>query len=223
MVFDIFNAGITLLEICCADQFCKTVILSPCPFDIYDEAEPLIQKAQQLDPLDPLVRWLPALADLGAGKFDQAANFTWHQLPPVPIFDFSHAVALAYAQRFDEARALIVDRVDSNSDDYFTRASQLLDAAIDNTPDQITSLLTHDDTRRTFRRDPAWSYYAASFLALAGLHQTALDWLENAVDRGFINFPLLVEHDPFLKRLRGDGRYDRLMVRVKREWEEFEV
>jgi non-specific serine/threonine protein kinase len=188
-----------------------------------DEAVQLMDKARQLDPLDPMVRWLPALIDFGVGRFYEAANFAWHGLPPLPIFDFSHASALAYTQRFDEARALIVERVDTKSDDYFTRASQLLEAAIDNAPDQITSLLSRDDTQRTFRRDPAWSYYAASFLALAGLHKTALDWLENAVDRGFINFPLLAEHDPFLSRLRGQTRYDTLMVRVKREWEEFEV
>jgi hypothetical protein len=50
-----------------------------------------------------------------------------------------------------------------------------------------------------------------------------LDWLENAVDRGFICYPFLNEYDPFLERIRGEERFRQLMKRVKREWEEFEV
>jgi disulfide oxidoreductase YuzD len=34
-----------------------------------------------------------------------------------------------------------------------------------------------------------------------------LDWLENAVDRGFINYPFLAEKDPFLQNIRGEERF----------------
>ena len=51
----------------------------------------------------------------------------------------------------------------------------------------------------------------------------ALDWLENAVNLGHINYPLFAEKDRFLANLRGDPAFEKLMQRVKREWEEFEV
>jgi non-specific serine/threonine protein kinase len=51
----------------------------------------------------------------------------------------------------------------------------------------------------------------------------ALDWLENAVHKGFINYPFISEHDPFLKNIRSEPRFKKLMERVKREWENFEV
>ncbi len=54
-------------------------------------------------------------------------------------------------------------------------------------------------------------------------HEQALDWLENAVERGFLNYPYISEHDPFLAKLRGESRFQQLMARVKREWEQFEV
>jgi len=130
---------------------------------------------------------------------------------------------LAHAQRFDEAQALIVERVSNESDDGFAQMCRLIKAAIDKNTEQASSLLTHDETRRTLRRNPVWSYIAASFSALGGLNEIALDWLENAVDRGFFNYPLLAEHDPFLKTLRGQPRYETLMERVKHEWESFEV
>jgi len=50
-----------------------------------------------------------------------------------------------------------------------------------------------------------------------------LNWLEHAVDRGFINYPLLAEKDPFLANIRGEERFKKLMERVKHEWEHFEV
>jgi non-specific serine/threonine protein kinase len=65
--------------------------------------------------------------------------------------------------------------------------------------------------------------------SLAGLHamldarDEAITWLERAVRRGFINYPMLAQHDPFLTRLRGYERYDRLMELVKQEWESLEL
>jgi hypothetical protein len=50
----------------------------------------------------------------------------------------------------------------------------------------------------------------------------ALEWLENAINKGFINYPEL-EGDRYLDNLRGEERFKRLMERVKAEWEHFEV
>jgi tetratricopeptide (TPR) repeat protein len=188
-----------------------------------DAAIPLMHKALELDPLDPLVRWLPACVDLRLGRFKEAADFAWHQLPPLPNFVLFHALALAWAGRLEDARALIVERVKPETDDAFVQMSRLLMAAIATEPDEITSLLSHDETRRTLRRDPVSSYLVATISALGGLNETALDWLENAVERGFMHYPMLAEQDPFLAKLRGLPEYEALLERVKREWEEFEV
>jgi hypothetical protein len=40
---------------------------------------------------------------------------------------------------------------------------------------------------------------------------------------GWINYPYLSEIDPWLQGIRGEPRFEQLMQRVKREWEEFEV
>jgi hypothetical protein len=63
----------------------------------------------------------------------------------------------------------------------------------------------------------------ASSLVLAGDEEAAFEWVTNAVDRGFINYLLLAEHDPFLSSFRGEPRYEALLGRVSREWETFEV
>ncbi len=56
---------------------------------------------------------------------------------------------------------------------------------------------------------------------MIGHKQEALDWLENAIDRGFINYPLIAQHDPFFKKFKDDERFKKLLVRLKNECEEF--
>jgi eukaryotic-like serine/threonine-protein kinase len=74
---------------------------------------------------------------------------------------------------------------------------------------------------------PAWQdywipYTVAQGYALLGETAEALRWLEHAVDKGWINYPYLSEVDPWLQNIRSDPRFEELMRRVKREWEEFE-
>ena len=44
-----------------------------------------------------------------------------------------------------------------------------------------------------------------------------------SVDLGNINYPLFSELDPWLENIRGEERFKELMVRVKHQWENFEV
>jgi len=76
--------------------------------------------------------------------------------------------------------------------------------------------------RKTCRRDNQWSYFVAVMLALNDAREESLDWLENAVNLGFINYPEL-ERNPYLENLRGEERFKSLMERAKYEWENFEV
>jgi hypothetical protein len=73
------------------------------------------------------------------------------------------------------------------------------------------------------RRDATWSHRIACDFAYLKANEEALDWLENAVNLGHINYPFFAEKDLFLANLRGDPEFEKLMQRVKREWEEFEV
>ena len=50
----------------------------------------------------------------------------------------------------------------------------------------------------------------------------ARDWLDNAVERGFINDPYLSNHDKILRTLDGNARFGELLSRVRTAWEQFE-
>ncbi len=55
--------------------------------------------------------------------------------------------------------------------------------------------------------------------ALIGRPDDALQWLRTAIDQGFINYPYLTEHDPFLEAISGDPRFRQMMDEVKPRWE----
>jgi non-specific serine/threonine protein kinase len=58
--------------------------------------------------------------------------------------------------------------------------------------------------------------------ALLGDSDRALQWLEVAVQRGFINYPFLAKHDPSLARFRTHPRWSKLLGTVRQRWEQFE-
>ena len=76
--------------------------------------------------------------------------------------------------------------------------------------EKALSLLT-PDLLETSRRDLEYSYRVAAVYAVLGESDAALDWLGNAVHRGFLNHRYLSEVDPFLVSLRGDPRFRALM------------
>jgi len=73
------------------------------------------------------------------------------------------------------------------------------------------------------KRDCVVSLMIAELYVMLGETEQAFDWIENTVNRGFINYPYLSKHDPLLVKIRDKPRFKKLMERVKREWENFEV
>ena len=71
------------------------------------------------------------------------------------------------------------------------------------------------------RRVEWWSLYVAQCHAFLGDAGEALDWLENAVRLGYINYPFLSSGDVILARFRGQPRYDALIEKIRRAWERF--
>jgi hypothetical protein len=53
-------------------------------------------------------------------------------------------------------------------------------------------------------------------------YELAMDWLENAVARGYIGYPHFAQHGVIWRRLDGNPRFRTLLEEVRREWERFE-
>jgi non-specific serine/threonine protein kinase len=105
---------------------------------------------------------------------------------------------------------------------YFARLGLLIKYALDGQKEKVLQLLC-DDFIATSRRDVHYSWRMATGYALIDEKEDAIDWIENAVNRGFINYPFLAGYDPLLESIRGEVRFKALLERVRHEWEHFEV
>jgi hypothetical protein len=47
----------------------------------------------------------------------------------------------------------------------------------------------------------------------------AIEWTRIAISRGFMNYPFLATHDPFLASIRAGARFQPLMIGLRPRWE----
>jgi len=188
-------------------------------------ARPLIERVLEVDPLTPLSRCLPAFADSMEGNFATVVG-PYRQMcemdPGNPMARLFYVWALALNRRTDTIGAVVNafpaevrDTVPARLAFFLAHAlagdTQGVDAA---RVESIEGLSTAADM---FPRMLAQGY------ALAGMPDQALRWLTIAVDRGFINYPYLSQHDPFFEGLRSLPRFQQLMEVVRDRWSKLET
>jgi tetratricopeptide (TPR) repeat protein len=198
--------------------------LSTMSFGKLAAAIPLVQRVRQIDPLHPWNYWLQGRLFFFDGQYELAVEqFRQHyQLDPENLaVQYFYAWTLAYAEQIDEAFSIIDHSAQTAPDSVLTKFGLLLKYGLLKNREKAFREIT-PDFEKTCRRDHQWSYLVAVPLALVDAREESLDWLENAVERGFINYPEL-QRNRYLDNLRGEERFKKLMERVKYEWEHFEV
>jgi len=183
------------------------------------------ERALRIDPVNPVLHLYPALLNFFEGRFDLAADrfrVAFEDLGLIPMIRLWYSLGLAYAKRFRESLSILdTDSEASSSDDFFMKLSGLLRATLRGEVDKFPTLLT-PDVQESCKRDPQLAYHLGSFYSFLNQPKNAVDWLENAINRGICPYPLM-EADPFLNNVRSEPRFKKLMERVKYEWEHFEV
>jgi serine/threonine protein kinase len=188
-------------------------------------ALPLIERYKKADPLNPDNYLLQGYSYFFDGQFGFALDpcRKWYQSDPEnPVKEFFYALTLAYNNAFDKAFSIIDQSAKATPNNALTKLGLVLKYGLLKDKEKAFQEMT-PDFQKTCQRDGEWSYFVADALALLNEKKEALDWLENAANRGIINYPFLAEKDPFLENIRGEERFKKLMERVKYEWEHFEV
>jgi lipoprotein NlpI len=188
-------------------------------------AAPLCERLMQVDPLDFITNACQGLLHLYDGQFDYALQKMprlYEMYPDIPYSSFWYALTLAYNDRLEEAYPIIDSLAKEDSSNAIARLGCMLKYALQKDKEKAFQEMT-PDFQKTCQRDPTYCHHLAGIFAMLDAKDEALSWLENAVNSGFINYPLLAERDSFLKNLRREERFKKLMERVKYEWEHFEV
>lgn len=188
-----------------------------------DEAHELIETLAKIDPINPMCDAATGWVYFFSGQYEMAMGplFAAYKLSPEsPIHQFFKSLILLYNDRADEAFKFIEEVVDETIPNNWTWMTLFIKYAIDRDKEKIASLLTKEFLLQT-QIDLQNSFHIATFYSLMEEKEEALKWLENAVNRGFINYPLLNEKDLLLENIRNVEGFKTLMKRVKKEWEDY--
>jgi len=140
--------------------------------------------------------------------------------PGIRYGRFHRMFPLARLGRAAEACALADETVAEDATDMFAEAATIFRSALKGDREAVVARV--DGARRDYYwNDPEFPHWIAGWLALVGENDRALTWLGRWVDRGAINHPLLARHDPFLRPLGSELRFQRLLDRIEPEWERF--
>jgi len=189
-----------------------------------DVARSLIDRLVKIDPINRMIDASIGYNHFWGGRFDLALNpllAAYSLSPDSGMAQFWKALVLLYNDRADEAYEFICKFVEEPGKDLYSQLTIFLKYVIKGHKEKLASLLTSDFIR--FTRIHQDSYHMATFYSYLDEKEKSLEYLENAVKQGVINYPLLSEHDKLLVNIRGEERFKKLMERVKYEWENFEV
>jgi tetratricopeptide (TPR) repeat protein len=188
-------------------------------------SDAVLEESRRIDPLNPLVWTQTAFARFTSGRVaevEESARRALHLADPGSPVRTYVAGALAFIGRRDEAIAIFEDVSAAlgttpygSLSAFFARALQ---GDADGAVGHVTPLL-----EQSARWVEYLSWMLADGYALIGHRDSAIRWLRQAVDCGFINYPFLTTRDPFLEPLRGDAEFAQLMERVHRRWQAFEA
>jgi serine/threonine protein kinase/tetratricopeptide (TPR) repeat protein len=127
---------------------------------------------------------------------------------------------LARLGRIGDACRVAEETVAENAEDAIAQLVTAFKHALLGEREALLALITGKFEASSWH-DPECPEWFAGWFALVNEHDRALDWLEHWVDRGNINYPMLAHGDPLLQSLRGEPRFQRLLDRVRPEWERF--
>ena len=188
-------------------------------------AAPRIARLLAVDPLSPQnapIRDFGAFMDGDLFRGVSAGRVWQERDPGNPIARWVYASGLARNQQFDEARTVFAELEARPDAGAFRRmAAMFLRATVGDREGTFAAVTP--DLVEAARGDWQYSWEVASAFALVGASDEALDWLRNAVTRGFINYRFLSLHDPMLAGLRDDDRFQALMAEARKRHQRLRV
>ncbi len=188
-------------------------------------ARPLLARLLEVDPLGPFTYGGTGWVELYDGLFGAAAESfgtTYRMEPENSFYRYLYSMALAANNQIEDACSVVDLILRDTPNITFAGMGEFMKHAWLGEADKALQFLSTTWVEAA-RFDETFSWHIAAGYALIGKKEEALDWLENSVNKGVINYPFFSEYCLWFENIRGEEGFKRLMERVKEKWERFEV
>jgi len=190
------------------------------------KASELTDHMIELDPIHPFRFFYPSVVNAFEGRFDRAIDEMKRRIPGVVLEQPNWLSWLGWwlllAGRLDEAKAALKPYEKMAGPGIYLWLPRIEWLALSGQKQRLDEETSGESAERA-KHDSTGSCIVADLYVMLGDYERAITWLETAVDHGFINYPYFSKHDPMLAKLKNEPRFQKLMERVKYEWEHFEV
>ena len=186
----------------------------------------LIERLLALDPLSALNHAMPGYIELSMGNLEKAIQYYQKGYDMEPNNPF---IMLVYCQI--GARVLKKDKIISvlrkleafSPSHTFSLHGRFLRLTLEDKREEALKAGKNELLQNSAKWDEHASWWLSTTYALLNEKEKALEWLQKAISLGYCNYPLLSKYDPFLDTIREEERFKKLMEKVKRKWEQFQL
>jgi TolB-like protein/Flp pilus assembly protein TadD len=185
-----------------------------------EQAMQLINEVMATDPLTPINHCMPGFVAFMEGRNSDALPYYRRFLDMDPYNAFaawSWGYALLRNGKVDEASAVVAELRRKHEGSIMAQLAEALLSAYCGDLRRARDAITQD-LLASARNSELLSREITHCLALAGETDRALDWLDNTVRIGNINYPFWARHNEWVDSLRSSSRFDSIMRDVEREW-----
>ena len=190
-----------------------------------EEARVAIDRVLKIDPLTWLNHWALGMLFIMEGNYSSNLKQSEKVLlmePGNPYMKFMYGYALAYEKSFNKSFEILDEVAIDGKDFYLGSLSSFVKYSFLNEKGKALKAIS-PELKKKSEIDFEIAWQMAECYALINEKHLALDCIENAINRGVINYPFWAEKNSFLENIRDEERFKKMMERVKYEWENFEV
>jgi TolB-like protein/tetratricopeptide (TPR) repeat protein len=185
-----------------------------------ERASQLFDEALDVDPLTPLNHCMPGFVAIMEGRYADALPhyrrfLEWDPKNPFAIWAWN--VVLLRNGKVDEASDAVHELNTKYADSVLAQLGAALFHSVCGENKAARKAVT-DELHAAARNSELLSRELTHCLALAGETDEALDWLDNTVRIGNINYPFWAQHNEWVDSIRGNSRFDAIMRDVEQEW-----
>jgi len=188
------------------------------------ESTVMMRRGLELDPLSPIQQHGILWNAVMSGDNDMVlrdAPRVLRSFPGFAMVRWDLAVALIQTGQRDEARAVLEATPPEMVPTIAGRLCVFLALALEGRRDEALTCVG-DHLLTCARNVEYWSWLLAECYGVLGEQTLALEWLENAVRRGFVHYPYLSRSRTF-DSLRGNPKFEELLGRVHTTWQELQT